>query len=131
MTFSPGFRSSIKRIMLFYDPDGLASTLKLFRSGGSLSALETVYIRLEREASNIFLMLPLPTKDQIYQAVERSMKFKLSVQSINNRVGVVLLERATPLRAMVRGKHSEVITINATEYVSIDTSAINTSLLCL
>lgn len=43
------------------------------------------------------------------------MKFKLSVQSINNRVSVVLLEKAIPSRAMARGKHTEVMTINATE----------------
>lgn len=124
------FQSSMKRIMLFYDPGHLARTLQLLRTRGSPFALETVYIRLHSGIS-LFLFSAPPDEDNIYKVVQRIMAFKLSIQSINSRTSVVLLEESTPMRAMARGEHTKVLTINATEYLSMDTPAIDTSVLGL
>jgi len=118
-------------MMLFYNPVGLAQALDLFQTRGSPPALETVYIRLHN-GSNLFLSPVPPTNnDNIYQAIEKILEFKLSVQSINNRISVVLLESPTPKRAIACCKHTKVITIDAKEYLATDTSAIDISALNL
>jgi len=109
--------------MLFYDPGHLARTLQLLQTRGSPLALETVYIRLHSGIS-LFLFSAPPNEDNIYKVVQKIMAFKLSIQSINSRTSVVLLEESTPMRAMARGEHTKVITINATEYLSMDTSVL-------
>lgn len=125
-TFSPGLRSSIKRILLFYDPIVFAQSLELIRAQGSLSTLETVYIHLQREEEIALTSSSSPTRDAPYKTVQKIMEFKLSVQSINNCISVVLLQNSAPSRVTAGGKRSDAITINATEYFSIDTSAMNT-----
>jgi len=40
--------------------------------------------------------VPPPDYGKIFQAIEKILEFKLSVQSINDRINVVLLELPTP-----------------------------------
>jgi len=88
-----------------------------------------VYIRLHNGSSLFFSRVPPPDYGNIFQAIEKILEFKLSVQSINDGISVVLLELPTPRRATAYCKHTKVITINAKEYLLTDTSAIDTSVI--